>query len=88
MGVRAVIAKSLSRIHKANLINSGIGPLQFDDPTDYDRIDTFDTLVMKDLGSALADGRDIPCFDETKSLRILLSCDISPRAEHSDRGGG
>ena len=88
MGVRAVIAKSFSRIHKANLINSGIAPLQFHDPADYDRIDTFDTLVMEGLKSALADGRDIPCFDETRSLRILLFCDISPRERSILIAGG
>ncbi|MBP5706890.1 MAG: aconitate hydratase, partial [Spirochaetales bacterium] len=36
LGVKAVIAKSFARIHKANLINFGILPLTFADPADYE----------------------------------------------------
>ena len=38
LGIRAVIAKSLARIHRANLVNFGILPLTFADPADYDRL--------------------------------------------------
>ncbi|HZK19280.1 MAG TPA: aconitate hydratase, partial [Treponemataceae bacterium] len=38
LGVRAVIVKSFARIHKANLVNYGILPIQFADSQDYDRI--------------------------------------------------
>ena len=36
LGVKAVLAKSFARIHKANLINFGILPLEFNDSEDYD----------------------------------------------------
>ena len=39
LGVKAVIAKSMARIHKGNLVNHGIIPMLFADPADYDRID-------------------------------------------------
>lgn len=32
LGVRAVIAKSIARIHKGNLINHGIIPMIFENP--------------------------------------------------------
>lgn len=35
LGVRAVVAKSFARIHRQNLVNFGILPLQFDDPAAY-----------------------------------------------------
>ncbi len=38
LGIKAVIAKSFSRIHKSNLINFGIMPLEFENPTDYNNI--------------------------------------------------
>ncbi len=38
LGVKAVIAKSLARIHRANLVNFGILPLLLVDKDDYDRI--------------------------------------------------
>jgi aconitate hydratase len=36
LGIRFVIAKSYARIHRSNLINSGILPLVFANPEDYD----------------------------------------------------
>lgn len=38
LGVRAVVAKSFARIHRANLINFGILPLIFVNGADYDRM--------------------------------------------------
>ncbi len=57
LGVRAVLAKSMARIHRDNLINSGILPLIFGDPSDYDRIDQGDVLRIKDPVSAVESGR-------------------------------
>jgi len=36
LGVKGVIAKSFARIHMANLINSGIIPMTFENEADYD----------------------------------------------------
>ena len=44
LGVKAVLAKSLERIHTANLINFGILPLLFKNPSDYDKIDQGDEM--------------------------------------------
>ena len=38
LGVKAVIVKSLARIHRANLVNFGILPLLLADPADYDKL--------------------------------------------------
>ncbi|MGE4194197.1 MAG: aconitate hydratase [Pseudodesulfovibrio sp.] len=38
LGVKAVIVKSLARIHRANLVNFGILPLLLANPEDYDRM--------------------------------------------------
>ena len=38
LGVKAVLARSFSRIHKSNLVNFGILPLEFMDPGDYEKI--------------------------------------------------
>ncbi len=38
LGIKALIAVSIERIHRANLINFGIMPLQFVNPADYDII--------------------------------------------------
>ena len=49
LGVRAVIAKSIARIHKGNLLNHGIIPMVFDDPADYDKLEMGDELEINDL---------------------------------------
>jgi aconitate hydratase len=48
LGVRLVLAKSFARIHRANLINSGIVPLTFSDPADWDRLTEGQKLVIAD----------------------------------------
>ena len=47
LGVKFVIAKSFARIHRSNLINSGILPLVFDNPADYDDFELGDELVIE-----------------------------------------
>src|SRR5262249_53908017 len=49
LGVRAVLAKNFARIHRANLINWGLVPLEFCDPADYDRIERDDRLRIEGL---------------------------------------
>ena len=46
LGVKAVIAKSIARIHKGNLINHGIIPMIFASPADYDRLELEDRLEI------------------------------------------
>ena len=61
LGVKFVIAKSFARIHRSNLINSGIMPLVFDDPSDYDDISLGDKLVIENAVSQIsqAGGTDL-----------------------------
>ena len=56
LGIKAVIAKSFARIHKANLINSGIIPLEFENQSDYDGIDEYDELQLTDVENSLEKG--------------------------------
>ncbi len=53
LGVKAVIAKSIERIHRANLINFGIVPFTFVDPKDYDKIAAGDRLELKGIRAAV-----------------------------------
>jgi len=88
LGVRAVVAKSIERIHKANLINFGILPLRFKNPEDYDKIDLGDKIVIKGVRSALINDSDITLFDETKNISIELSYDLSERERKTVLLGG
>jgi len=46
LGVRAVVVKSLARIHRANLVNFGILPLLLVNPEDYDAVAQGDGLTI------------------------------------------
>ncbi|HTV34012.1 MAG TPA: aconitate hydratase [Methylocella sp.] len=59
LGLRIVVAKSFSRIHRQNLINYGILPLAFVNPSDYDRLARDDVLSGRDLRQTLKKGEEI-----------------------------
>ncbi len=46
LGVKAVLVKSLARIHRANLVNFGILPLLLENPSDYDALKQGTTLTI------------------------------------------
>ena len=56
LGVKAVLAKSIERIHRANLINFGIVPLVFDDPKSYDLVAAGAAVEMPGLRAAIENG--------------------------------
>ena len=58
LGLRVVLARSFARIHWQNLVNFGILPLTFADPTEYDRLHPVDRLRFADL-QALEPGRPV-----------------------------
>ncbi len=47
LGIKFVLAKSFARIHRSNLINSGILPLVFEDPSDYDDFKLGQKLIIE-----------------------------------------
>jgi len=88
LGVRAVIAKSFARIHRANLINWGLVPLEFDDPADYDTIQRDDTLRVDRLHDALLAGRRIAVANERTGRVFQTRCVLTPRERDILLAGG
>ena len=87
LGVRAVIAKSFARIHAANLINAGILPLTFADPADYDKLEAGDRLTLSGVHAGMESGT-ITLTDETKGIRVALSCSFTDRQREMLKAGG
>ena len=56
LGVKAVLAKSIERIHTANLINFAMVPILFEDPADYEKIDQNDEIQIPNLMPAIEKG--------------------------------
>lgn len=76
LGVKFVIAKSFARIHRSNLINSGIMPLVFDDPKDYDYIALGNKLVIENAVSQVS-SEHIEVKNETTGRTYKTHADFS-----------
>ena len=86
LGIRAVITKSFARIHRANLINAGILPLEFADEKDYEKVNMLDEIELSDIQEALESG----CFVALINGRdkIKLKCILSERERSIIKAGG
>jgi len=89
LGVRVVIAKSVERIHLANLVNFGIVPLTFANPADYDSIKDGDALVVEDIHGVLSkvvDSARVRNF--TQGAEYTVKCDLTARQRSIVLAGG
>ena len=86
LGVKAVVAKSIERIHRANLVNFGIVPFTFADAADYDKLAAGDRLELKGIRAAVAgDGR---LTVSTQAGTITLQTALSDREKAIILAGG
>lgn len=88
LGVKAVFAKSIERIHAANLVNFGILPLIFLSAEDYDRLDENDEVEIKDIINSLDDNKYISVENKTKSINIKLGYFLTQRQKAILKAGG
>jgi aconitate hydratase len=87
LGVRAVIANSIERIHMANLVNFGILPLTFNDPQDYEKIQVGDEICIADTERALHQSA-ITVTNVTRDDEFAVSFRLTPRQIAIIRAGG
>ena len=79
LGIEAVFAQSFARIHKANLFNFGIVPLEIDAET-YDQIDQGDDVeIVDDVAAAVRSGA------ETFTARVNDEWEFSATLDASER---
>ncbi len=79
LGVKAVFAKSMERIHAANLVNFGILPLVFADKGDYDTLDKFDDILIENVIESFRSNKSLVINNITKGKRIEMKYALSPR---------
>ena len=88
LGVKLVAARSLERIHTANLINFGIVPAVLARPEDYRALEPGDRLALPELRRHLEQGRPLVLENRTRGLEIPLVCDLTPRQRAILLAGG
>lgn len=88
LGIKGVLAKSFARIHAANLVNSGILPMTFDNEADYDTIDQFDELVIEGAPEQVKNGDVVTVKNVTKGLTYKMNIALSDRQKDMMLAGG
>lgn len=71
LGVKGVVAKSFARIHKANLINSGIIPLVFKNAEDYDSISMGDVITVENAPEQIKTGEVVITVGDKKITTVI-----------------
>ena len=88
LGVRAVIAKAIERIHQANLVNFAIVPLTFANAADYDRIEAGDELAIADVRGVVGAAETVEVRNVTKNVAFTCRLMLSPRQRQIVLAGG
>jgi aconitate hydratase len=79
LGLEVVIAKSFARIHWQNLVNFGVLPLTFDDPSDYELLQPEDTIRITSIRDALRQGTELRIHLDGSDRSIAVRHTLSPR---------
>jgi len=85
IGMKVVLAVSLARIFRQNLINSGVLPLVFANPADIQQLACDDVLEARDLHRALREGH---VTLKTPHGRIEALCRLTQREFDILKAGG
>ncbi len=88
LGVRAVLAQSFARIHRANLINFGILPLTFVNEKDIARLQTNVVVQLNSLHHAIHLSEAFALFIENDPEPIWVRHDLTQRQADILLAGG
>ena len=88
LGVRMIIVKSIERIHKANLINFAVLPVEFENPADYEKINPDDELEVKNLNDAIKSTDFISVKNKTRGSEFRCKLNLSARDRQILLAGG
>ena len=88
LGVKLVIAKTIERIHRANLVNFAIVPAAFADAADYDRIAQADVLEVAGFRAALESADSFSVRNVTRNFDFTCRLDLSERDRQILLAGG
>lgn len=87
LGIKGVVAKSFARIHMANLINSGILPMTFKNPDDYEKISQMDILEISNSYESIKNG-EFEILNKTSGEKIPVEIILTGRQVEILKFGG
>jgi aconitate hydratase len=88
LGVRAVIAKTIERIHKANLINFCVVPIELATASDYEKINEADVLRIDGLRDAIRSKNEVKVVEASGRYEIIGKLNLSGRDREILLAGG
>jgi aconitate hydratase len=88
LGLRVVLAKGFARIHRKNLVNYGVLPLVFTDPTIYDRLEPGDLLHIENIHQGIRQQESLPVTVKGKGLVFEATHNLSSRDREVLLAGG
>jgi aconitate hydratase len=88
LGVRAVVAKSIERIHKANLINFCVVPVELASQDDYEKISQGDKLQIEGLIDAIKGKDEVKIVEQKGKYKITGKLNLSGRDREILLSGG
>jgi aconitate hydratase len=87
LGVRLLLAKSVERIHAANLVNFGILQLTFISDADYDRLQDGDELEIENVYQAV-ENKQVTVKNKTQGYSFHTQCSLTQRQKEIMLSGG
>ena len=87
LGVRAVLAQSFARLHRANLINFGVLPVLISSE-EYDKIKQGDVITLAGLHKAVAESDEVFIRIKDKRLELPGRLELSQRERKILLAGG
>jgi aconitate hydratase len=94
LGVKAVVAKSFERIHRANLAGMGVLPCQFKDEIDAAtlKLDGSETFDLEGIESGITPQQDVTLVihradGNTERVAVKLRIDTPIEVEYYNKGG-
>ncbi|MDG5777337.1 aconitate hydratase [Haloarculaceae archaeon H-GB2-1] len=88
LGVEGVLAQSFARIHKANLFNFGLVPLEIDEET-YEKIEQGDDVeIVDDVAEAVREGKEEFTVRVNDEWEATATLDASEREREILADGG
>ncbi len=88
LGIKAVLAISFARIHRSNLINTGIIPFVFAYAEDYEYIDVYDMIMIENIREQITNGDLIKAINKTKNREVIVKLELSQREKAIILAGG
>jgi aconitate hydratase len=88
LGLAGVIAKSVARIHRDNLIQWGMLPLEFTESSDYDGIEGGDELNLGGLDNLMGGTNQLVLRNKSKNTEIPVILDVSDKEIEMLKAGG